>query len=123
MIWNPSLCPVNYATLCHQTVTVYHKEGESITRRVLKNVFFDSKKTQTLGKTGNREQSTFLLLVPGDTQTVFPGDKLLPGQGKNIATREEWSALLPATVPGVVVVADVDCKYWQVRMVHLDASG
>lgn len=115
-------CPVDYR-MCRQTVTVYHKDGDTYTRTVYKKAFLDFRKNQIVDKTGSRESNTFLLVIPCDTQAVFTGDKVLIGVGKEITTREEWAALIPATTPGLVVVKYVDPKYWGTQMVHVEAGG
>ena len=51
------------------------------------------------------------------------GDKVLLGEGPEIATREEWAGFIPAKVPGLVVVKYVDPKYWQGRLIHVEAGG
>lgn len=116
-------CPVDYR-LCNQTVTVYHKADEGIyTRTVHRNAFLDYKKTQTVDKTGSKEANTFLLVLPGQEQLVFVGDKVLHGEGPEISTREEWAAFVPAKVPGLVVVSYADPKYWMDKIVHTEAGG
>ena len=115
-------CPVSYA-MCNQTVTVYHKEGDTVTRTVHKNAFFDHKKNQNVDKTGSREANAFLLVIPGKKQPVFVGDKVLRGTGPNISTREEWASFIPAKVPGLAVVSYVDPKYWGNELVHTEAGG
>lgn len=115
-------CPVDYR-MCRQTVTVYHKDGDTYTRTVYKKAFLDFRKNQTVDKTGSKESNTFLLVIPCDTQAVFAGDKVLMGIGKEITTREEWAALIPATTPGLVVVKYVDPKYWGTQIVHVEAGG
>lgn len=114
--------PVDYSK-CNQTVTVYHKDGEMYTRTVIKRAFLDFRKTQNVDKTGSREVSSFLLVIPCAVQGVFVGDKVLLGEGPEVSTREEWAALIPAKVPGLVVVQYVDPKYWRGKMVHLEAGG
>lgn len=115
--------PVDYSK-CDQTVTVYHWDGkETYTRTVLHRSFLDFKKTQNVDKTGSKEANAFLLVIPCAAQTVFVGDKILQGRGPEVFTREDWAALIPARVPGLVVVRYVDPKYWQGRMVHLEAGG
>lgn len=114
--------PVDYAK-CSQTVTVYHKDGETYTRSIYQNAFLDFKKTQNVDKTGSMEANAFLLVIPCDSQTVFVGDKVLPGKGAECATREAWAALIPATVPGLVIVKHVDPKYWNGQMCHVEAGG
>lgn len=114
--------PVSYEK-CNQTVTVYHRDGEQIQRKVYRNAFYDLKSAQSVAKTGESGQNTFLLVIPCAEQTVFKGDKVLLGEGPEIATREEWAALIPAKVDGLSVVRYVDCKYWQGKMCHLEAGG
>ena len=115
-------CPISYA-MCNQTVTVYHKDGDSIIRTVHSNAFFEHKKTQNVDKTGSREANAFLLVIPGEKQTVFVGDKVLCGTGPNISTREEWASFIPVKVPGLAVVSYADPKYWGDELVHTEASG
>lgn len=114
--------PVDYS-LCNQTVTVYHKDGETYTQAVYTNAFLDFKKTQNIDKTGSREANSFLLVIPCSAQVVYVGDKVLMGEGAEVSTREAWAALMPATTPGLVVVGYADPKYWKGRMVHVEAGG
>lgn len=115
-------CPVDYR-LCNQTVTVYHQENGRYTRTVHKRAFLDHKKTNSVDKTGSKEANSFLLVVPGDHQTVFIGDRVMLGEGPEITTREEWAAFIPAKVSGLVVVSYADPKYWNGKIVHTEAGG
>ncbi len=115
-------CPVDYS-LCNQTVTVYHQQDGKYTRTVHTNAFLDFKKTQSVDKTGKSESSSFLLVIPGSTQTVYPGDKVLLGQGPEIKTAKEWASFHPDKVPGLAVVGYADCKFWRGQMVHTEAGG
>lgn len=116
-------CPLDYGKCC-QTVTVYHQEAPgSYRRQVLTRAFLDFKKTQNVDKTGRTEASAFLLVIPCETQVVFPGDKAMLGEGPEIATREEWAALIPSKVPGLCVVKYADMKYWQGKICHEEAGG
>ena len=115
--------PVDYS-LCNQTVTVYHWDGkETYTRKVFHNAFLDFKKTQNVDKTGSKEVNSFLLVIPGASAPVSVGDKVLAGEGPEIATRADWAAFIPAKVPGLVVVDYVDPKYWHGSIVHTEAGG
>ncbi len=114
--------PVDYR-MCRQTVTVYHKDGEAYTRTVHKNAFLDFRKNQTVDKTGSKETNSFLLVIPGDTQMVYVGDKVLLGEGPEVTTREAWAQLIPSTTENLVVVKYVDPKYWGTQMVHVEAGG
>lgn len=122
MLIRKNACPVDYR-MCKQTVTVYHKDGDTITRTVHENTFFDFRKTHNVDKTGSREVNSFLLVVPCSTQAVFVEDKVLQGVGPEITTREEWAAFIPAKVPGLVVVKSADPKYWGAQLVHVEAGG
>ncbi len=115
-------CPVDYR-LCNQTVTVYRKEDDNYTRTVYSKAFLDHKKTNSVDKTGSKEANSFLLVVPGDHQTVFIGDRVMLGEGPEITTREEWAAFIPAKVSGLVVVSYADPKYWNGKIVHTEAGG
>ena len=114
--------PVDYSK-CNQTVTVYHKDGETYTRAVIKRAFLDYRKTQNVDKTGSREVNSFLLVVPCAVQGIFVGDKVMLGEGPEVATRDAWAALIPSKVPGLVIVQYVDPKYWQSKLVHVEAGG
>ena len=76
-----------------------------------------------MDKTGSRESNTFILVLPGDVQSVFVGDKVLLGEGPEIATQGAWLAHVPVKVPGLVVVDYVDLKYWNGQLVHTEAGG
>lgn len=117
----PSRLPVDYR-LCSQTVTVYHKDGEQITRTVYDRAFLDFRKTQTTDKTGSKEANSFLLVIPGPVQPVFAGDKVMHGVGPEINS-SGWAAFIPAKVQGLVVVKYVDPKYWNGKLVHTEAGG
>ena len=115
-------CPVDYR-LCTQTVTVYHKDGDTFTRAVHKNAFLDFRKTQTVDKIGSREEHSFLLVIPGASQTVFVGDKVMFGEGPEIAGKEAWAAFIPSRVSGLVVVRYADTKFLHGQIVHTEAGG
>lgn len=115
--------PVDYSK-CNQTVTVYHWDGkDTYTRTVINRASLDFRKTRNVEKTGSSEVNSFLLVIPCAVQGVFAGDKVLLGEGPEVATREAWAALIPAKVPGLVVVKYVDPKYWQGQLVHVEAGG
>ena len=122
MLFRRKCCPIDYR-MCNQIVTVYHKDGDTVTCAVHTNAFFEHKKTQNIDKTGSREANAFLLVIPGDIQKVFVGDKVLRGRGRTISTREEWAAMIPAKVPGLGVVSYADPKYWGEQLVHTEAGG
>ena len=116
--------PVDYR-LCNQTVTVYHWDGaETYTRKVIrKGAFLDFKKVQNVDKTGSKEANSFLLVIPGASVLVAVGDKVIIGEGPEVATREDWAAFVPAKYDGMGVIKYVDPKYWHASVVHTEAGG
>lgn len=116
--------PVDYS-LCNQTVTLYHWDGgETVTRRVIeRGAFLDFKKVQDVSKTGSREVNSFLLVIPCHEVFVSVGDKAIHGEGPELAGRADWAGFIPSKVPGLAVVKYVDPKYWDGRVVHVEAGG
>ena len=113
--------PLDYR-LCNQTVTVYHKEGGKVARTVHTGAFLDFKKTENVDKTGSKEVNSFLLVIPCSEACVHPEDKVLLGTGEEI-TAAQWSSFIPVKVPGLVVVKYVDPKYWNGKLIHVEAGG
>ncbi|MFR4979023.1 MAG: hypothetical protein ACLUDG_08890 [Butyricicoccus sp.] len=114
--------PVDYR-LCNQTVTIYHADKGTYTRTVRHDAFLDYSKATTISKDGSRETNSFTLIIPGEVVPVSAGDKVMLGEGAECTTREQWAALIPSKVPGLVVVQSVDPKYWCGIIVHTEASG
>ena len=116
--------PVDYS-LCNQTVTIYHWDGgDAVTRRVVEEgAFLDFKKVQDVSKTGSKEVNGFLLVIPCSEIFVAVGDKVLHGEGPEIAARADWAGFIPSKVPGLAVVKYVDPKYWNGQLVHVEAGG
>lgn len=122
MLLSNVFSPIKY-DLCNQTVTIYHRDGEKYTRNVHYKAFLDYRKTETTSKTGSQEANSFLLIIPGDQMSVLVGDKVIQGIGPECSTREQWSELIPAKVQGLVIVQYVDPKYWNGKIVHIEAGG
>lgn len=119
--------PLNYS-MCNQTVTTYRKmeENGNVTyrRTVHKKAFLDFKKTVSVDKLGATEATSFLLVIPGSEQAVYPGDKVILGDGPEIPSGEFWSKeFIPAKVNGLCVVKHADPKYWNGKIVHTEAGG
>ena len=115
--------PLDYS-LCRQIVTVYRQEAPGqYSRRVFRRAFLERRRQVETGRTGSSGESAFLRVLPGEEVLVRPGDKVLPGEGPEIATREEWAAFIPARVPGLVVVEYVAPRYWKGKLCHTEAGG
>lgn len=113
--------PVSYE-LCNQTVTIYHTDGKNYSKTVVNNAFLDYQKNETAGKDGRRESNGFTLIIEGPP-CVSVGDKIMAGEGPDCTTREEWAALIPARVAGLVVVQYVSPKYWHGEIIHTEAGA
>lgn len=83
----------------------------------------DRKKTQNVDRTGLSEASSFLLVIPGGKQSVFPGDKVYAGIGQEVSTLTQWRDFIPANVPNLCVVKYADVKHWNGSIVHTEAGG
>lgn len=103
--------------LCDQTVTVYRQGDGQVLRQVLENCYLELE--EKLRTQDARLEKTFLLVVPGQLQRVFPGDRLVPGIGPEVA---DWEALLPAFLPQVLTVGKVKRFYWDGKLSHIEAG-
>ena len=56
------------------------------------------------------------------TYVLMAGDRVVAGVGPEIATREEWSKLLP-NVYDVVTVNWVEQKFWHGEPCHVEAGA
>lgn len=129
--------PPDYS-LCDQAVTVYHQDaGKHVSRTVIRGVHLDAKSSHTLDKAGSKTEHTFLLVIPqrscafmppGEytgnpgTYTLAALDKVLPGEGPELADAA-WPSFLPARVPGLLIVRQIDPKYYSGKLCHVEVSG
>jgi hypothetical protein len=118
----PKNNPIDYGKLCRQTVTIYRKTQDAVSRTVYKNAFFELKKTQNVDRTGRKEANSFLLVIPGSKQAVYAADKVFEGEVPEISA-QEWSAFNPKEVPQLVVVSYADPKYYNGALIHTEAGG
>lgn len=83
--------PLDYS-LCEQTVTVYRRQGEGVARVVLDNCFLQLQRMQKTDTLGQQRACSFLLIVPGQEQMVFPGDRIFEGVGPEDLTWAQTGA-------------------------------
>lgn len=107
-------------SLCCQTVTLYGLRNGVVTRRVLENVLYTWQVIQVTDETGTRQETTFLLVLPGVVE-LQPGDRVLEGVGPEI-TADQWPEFLPVTVWGLAQVQYVKPYYWQGKPCHIEAG-
>lgn len=117
---------LNDYSLCQQTVTVYHNDGNDVTRTVWPKAYFDSKKTEGIDRTGSNEANGFLLVIPSSVQACHVGDKVMDGNGPAVPDSDAqawWRSMIPTKVDGLCVVRYVDVKRWAGAIVHTEAGG
>ena len=109
--------PFDYS-LCHQTVTIYRKEGEKIIRRSAQGCLAVqmATPTQTYGKS---LEKTFRLIIPGDFP-ILPGDRVFVGEGPKAV---DWQTFLPAMLSQVYEVSFAKPCYWDGRIAHWEAGN
>lgn len=124
---------------CDRTVTVYHTmlNPFSCRRTVLQGVYYETRRSKTVNEDGARRSSEYLLIIPqktaarvmpgeaddvAGTYVLMAGDRVVAGVGPEIATREEWSKLLP-NVYDVVTVNWVEQKFWHGEPCHVEAGA
>ena len=91
--------------LCDQTVTVYR----SGLRLVIHGCYLEISQGQE--PEDRCPQWEFLLVVPGACQRVFPGDRLVPGQGPETITAAEHP----------LVVSQVKRFFLDGQLTHIEA--
>lgn len=112
---------------CDRTVTVYHTvlNPFSCRRTVLQGVYYETRRSKYLLII---PQKTAARVMPGEaddvagTYVLMAGDRVVAGVGPEIATREEWSKLLP-NVYDVVTVNWVEQKFWHGEPCHVEAGA
>ena len=106
---------------CNQTVTCYRLIDGQVQRQVLKNCYYHYRDEKIETDTGSRWVRKFLLIQPGEKQMVFPGDRILAGEGPEV-TAEQWATFLPVNVPALGQVAYATPWYWAGRISHTEAG-
>lgn len=103
--------------LCDQTVTVYRQDEAP---QVLRGCWFQWTDRHLRDVSGTRTVREFLLVVPGKELRIFPGDRVLPGEGPR---QVDWQTFLPELVEGLVQVAWVKPCYWEGTLCHTEAGN
>lgn len=100
--------------MCDQTVTLYRKEAEGVSRQVLEGCFYRYEDVVT----EDRFARKFLLIHPGAVE-IRPGDRVLDGIGPEQVV---WEKFLPICVPGLSQVEYAAPWYVDGRIVHWEAG-
>ena len=103
--------------LCQQTVTLYRKQGDTLLRQVVEGCYLEWKCQAVPGDA--RQERQFMLVMPGNIQRVFPGDRILEGVGPE---EVDWERFLPVYVDGLLIVEHVKRFYWNGALCHVEAG-
>ena len=106
--------------LCSQTVTVYHKTGSAVERRVAPGCYYHYEDVCTEDAVGIRRRRKFLLIQPGEKR-IYPGDRIFDGVGPEV-TAADWAGFLPIGVPGLSEAAYATPWHWEGRLCHTEAG-
>ena len=110
--------PFDYS-LCDQTVTVYRKVGDRVSRQVAENAYLSAKLRTPPENYGKSLEKTFRLIIPGDFQ-LQPGDRVYWGVGP---AEVQWRLFIPALIPQVYECAFVKPCYWEGEITHWEAGN
>lgn len=111
--------PLNYS-LCQQTVTVYQKKGEEISRQVAQTCYFSQSVSTPTQSYGKSKEKKFLLIIPGEEIPLQPGDRIFTGIGPETV---DWQVFLPACIPEVFEVSFAKPCYWEGTLTHWEAGN
>ena len=110
--------PFDYS-LCDQTVTVYHKDAETISRQVVKNAYLSVKCSTPREAFGKSLEKIFQLIIPGNFP-LHPGDRIYRGTGPETPN---WQTFLPALIPELYEVSFVRPCCWDGEVTHWEAGN
>lgn len=107
--------------MCDRVVTIYRKTDNGISRAVVYGCYYSWQEVQTVDEDGCRKETKFLLVMPGDAQRVFVGDRIYDGVGPE-TDLNSWPAFIPAAVPGLAEVEYVLPCYMDGKLCHVEAG-
>ena len=104
--------------LCCQTVTIYRKTGDTVSRTVAEDCFYQWEDCLEEADEGVRFRRKFLLIAPVE---AAPGDRVLAGVGP-VVTADEWAQFLPVHIPTLAEASYASPKYFCGRLHHYEAG-
>ena len=107
---------------CDRTVTVYRLENGTVQRQVIENCYYFWETRWVRDTAGTRQDTKFLLVMPGACQRIFPGDRVFDGVGP-VITEEDWPRFIPALVAGLGQVDYVRPAFWDGSVTHIEAGS
>lgn len=112
--------PLDYS-LCDRKVTIYRKQGDGILRLVAEGCWFSWQVEQVTDEMGCRRETKCLLIMPGDSQQIFVGDRVFDGIGPEVEMKD-WAAFIPVKVAGLAEISYVKPCYWEGALCHVEAG-
>lgn len=113
-------CPLDYS-LCNKTVTLYRFENGRVHRRLLHNVYYQWQHHESYDALGQQMKTTFLLIIPGKEEYVYPGNRVMEGVGPAISAHQ-WQQFVPEKYYGLSEVGYVKPCYWEGEICHYEAG-
>ena len=110
--------PLDYS-LCCQTVTVYRKVDQEVTRQVAENCFLSHSVSTPMEPYGKSRSKPFLLIIPGGALPLQPGDRIYAGTGPETVN---WDTFVPAAADDLYEVSFAKPCYWEGELVHWEAG-
>lgn len=111
--------PLDYS-LCDQTVTLYRKEEETVSRKVIANAFLAAKVSVPNEPYGKSKEKTFLLIIPENAAPLQCGDRIYDGIGPETIA---WQAFVPAAVSELYEISYVKPCRWNGEVTHWEAGN
>ncbi len=108
-------------SLCAQTVTLYHRQGNTVQRQVVEGCYYTWEEKQVADVYGVRCQTLCRLILPGDAHRVYVGDRVYPGVGPEISIAD-WPGFLPVSVTGLAQIDYVTPCCWEGAVCHIEAG-
>ena len=111
--------PLDYS-LCDQTVTLYRKSRETVTRKVIANAYLSAKVSTPNEPYGKSKEKTFLLIIPENAAPLQCGDRIYDGIGPESV---EWQVFVPAAVSELYEISYVKPCRWNGEITHWEAGN
>ena len=101
--------------LCRQTVTVYRFSRGKLQRLVVRGCYYAYEERMELGGFDRK----CLLIMPGDCQRVFAGDRIFDGIGPE---EVDWEQFIPVHVEGLSEIAYTRPWFYGGSIQHVEAG-
>ena len=102
-------------SLCDRTVTVYRHSKGKLQRLVVEGCYYAWEDSADMGGFDRK----CLLVMPGDCQRVFVGDRIFDGVGPE---EVDWENFIPVKVPGLSEVAYTRPWFYGGSIAHVEAG-